>query len=85
MDKGPTPLEDLLSKERRRKIVNALESLDEQDREILALRQYEYLSNAEAAEALGISIEATYKRYARALKRLKQTLESLSDSSSTQS
>ena len=44
------------------------------DREVLALRHYEQLSNGEAAQVLGIQERAAAKRYVRALKRLKQVL-----------
>jgi RNA polymerase sigma-70 factor (ECF subfamily) len=52
----------------------ALNSLDPIDREVLALRHFEQLSRAEAAQALGISEEAGAKRYVRALKRLKDVM-----------
>ncbi len=52
----------------------ALNSLDSIDREALALRHFEQLSRAEAAQVLGISQDAGAKRYFRALKRLKALL-----------
>ena len=55
----------------------ALEQMDPIDREVLALRHFEELSNTETAEILGIEPPAASKRYVRALARLKQTLESL--------
>jgi RNA polymerase sigma-70 factor (ECF subfamily) len=45
------------------------------DREILALRHFEQLSNGEAAEVLGLDKSATSKRYTRALLRLKDVLK----------
>jgi len=42
------------------------------DREILALRHFEMLSNGETAQILGIKKSAASNRYMRALKRLKE-------------
>lgn len=55
----------------------ALESMDELDREILALRHFEELRNSEVAEVLGIKEAAASNRYVRALSRLREVLEQL--------
>jgi RNA polymerase sigma-70 factor (ECF subfamily) len=55
----------------------ALDGLDPTDREVLALRHFEELSNQEAAAVLGIQPAAASKRYVRALERLKGVLEQL--------
>jgi RNA polymerase sigma-70 factor (ECF subfamily) len=55
----------------------ALEGLDPIDREVLALRHFEELSNQEAAAVLGIQAAAASKRYVRALERLKDALAAL--------
>jgi RNA polymerase sigma-70 factor (ECF subfamily) len=47
------------------------------DREIIALRHLEELSNAEAAEVLGLSKTAASNRYLRALARLQKVLENI--------
>jgi RNA polymerase sigma-70 factor (ECF subfamily) len=52
----------------------ALERLDPGDREILALRHFEELSNRETAAVLGIQSAAATKRYVRALERLRKAL-----------
>ena len=52
----------------------ALGTMDSVDREVLALRHYEQLTNAEAAQVLGIQERAAGKRYLRALERLRETL-----------
>jgi RNA polymerase sigma-70 factor (ECF subfamily) len=52
----------------------ALESMDELDREVITLRNFEELDNCEAAEVLGLSPDAARKRYIRALKRLQAVL-----------
>jgi RNA polymerase sigma-70 factor (ECF subfamily) len=63
--------------ELRERVVAALEALDPLDREILALRHFEALSNEEAARELGIEPAAASKRFLRALGRLKPLLDSL--------
>jgi RNA polymerase sigma-70 factor (ECF subfamily) len=59
------------------KLERALEQMDPLDREVLALRHFEELSNTETAELLGIQPAAASKRYVRALARLKQILETI--------
>jgi RNA polymerase sigma-70 factor (ECF subfamily) len=63
--------------ERLLRVQEALNSLDPIDREVLALRHFEQLGRAEAAQVLGISQEAGAKRYFRALKRLEDALGTL--------
>ena len=55
----------------------ALNGMDEMDREIIALRHFEELSNAEAAQVLALEPSAANKRYIRALKRLQEILKSI--------
>lgn len=55
----------------------ALAQIDPLDRDVLALRHFEELGNAETAELLGIQPAAASKRYVRALARLRQILESI--------
>jgi RNA polymerase sigma-70 factor (ECF subfamily) len=55
----------------------ALDRLDPLDREVVALRHFEDLSNQEVAAALGIRTAAASKRYVRALERLRVVLEAL--------
>jgi RNA polymerase sigma-70 factor (ECF subfamily) len=62
--------------ERKIRLQESLNSLEPLDREILALRHFEHLSNGEAAEVLGLDKSAASKRYARALIRLKDVLAS---------
>jgi RNA polymerase sigma-70 factor (ECF subfamily) len=54
-----------------------LNGMDPLDREVLALRHFEELTNAETAQVLGIQKSAASNRYIRALKRLKDILEAL--------
>jgi RNA polymerase sigma-70 factor, ECF subfamily len=63
--------------ERLLRVQEALNSLDPVDREVLALRHFEQLGRADAAQVLGITQEAGAKRYFRALKRLKDVLATM--------
>jgi RNA polymerase sigma-70 factor (ECF subfamily) len=63
--------------ERQLQLQAVLNGMDPMDREILALRHFEELSNGEAAEVLGLSKTAANNRYIRALGRLRDLLESI--------
>jgi RNA polymerase sigma-70 factor (ECF subfamily) len=63
--------------EQRIKLQDTLNEMDEIDREILALRHFEELSNEEAARVLEIQPGAASKRYVRALRRLKQAISAI--------
>ncbi len=63
--------------EMQRKLQEALNSLDPLDREVLALRHFEELTNAETAAVLGIQKTAASNRYIRALKRLRDVVRSI--------
>jgi RNA polymerase sigma-70 factor (ECF subfamily) len=58
------------------RVQEALNSLEPLDRELLALRHFEQLTNSEAAQILEIGEAAASSRFIRALKRLKKILES---------
>lgn len=64
-------------RERIAKLEAALDELEPLDREVLALRHFEELSNTDTAAALDIQPAAASKRYVRALARLKTLLEEL--------
>ena len=59
------------------RLMEALDGMDPTDREVLAMRHFEQLTNAEAAQAIGIEERAAAKRYLRALERLKQILSEM--------
>jgi RNA polymerase sigma-70 factor (ECF subfamily) len=63
--------------ETQRLVQEALESMHEIDREVLALRHFERLSNAETAHVLQVSESACSNRYVRALGRLKQIIKQI--------
>jgi RNA polymerase sigma-70 factor (ECF subfamily) len=58
-----------------RQLDTILQGMNEVDREVLALRHFEELSNGETARVLNMSEQAASGRYIRALGRLKQILE----------
>jgi RNA polymerase sigma-70 factor (ECF subfamily) len=60
-------------------IQSALNGMEPIDREIIALRHFEELTNAEAAEVLALEPSTASKRYIRALKRLQAILEQVPD------
>ena len=61
--------------ERRALLQAALDGMDVIDREVIALRHFEDLSNKETAEVLGLSKAAASNRYVRAMARLQSVLE----------
>jgi RNA polymerase sigma-70 factor (ECF subfamily) len=66
-----------LRAERQRRLQEALNAMDPVDREVLVLRHFEELTNAEVARELNLQESAASKRYMRALHRLKEILGSL--------
>ena len=63
--------------ERIQMIERALNTMEEIDREVIALRHFEELSNNEVAEVLGIGVQAASKRYIRAMKRMKELVAAI--------
>lgn len=61
------------------RVQEALNSMDLIDREVLALRHFEMLTNEEVAQVLGVKKTAASNRYVRALKRLTTILEAFPD------
>jgi RNA polymerase sigma-70 factor, ECF subfamily len=72
-----SPTQAAIRAERQLRLQEALNGMDPLDREILALRHFEELSNAECAAVLGLTKQAASNRYIRALKRLKEILSLL--------
>jgi RNA polymerase sigma-70 factor (ECF subfamily) len=72
-----TPSQAAIRIEQQMRLQQALDALEPLDREILALRHFEQLSNGDAAAVLGLDKSAASKRYARALVKLKDVLQSL--------
>lgn len=67
---GKTPSAIVAQAEETERLRQTLDSMEVADREILALRHFEQVSNAEAAQILGITPDAAKQRFHRALKRL---------------
>jgi RNA polymerase sigma-70 factor (ECF subfamily) len=69
-----SPSRGAMRDELRAGLLAALDRLDEIDREVLALRHFEELSNNEVAEILGLTKAGASNRYVRALRRLRELL-----------
>lgn len=72
--RSPTASQVAMEAEGRQRLEQVLEELGEMDREIVAMRHFEELSNREIAEALGMTEAAASVRYVRALKKLSQVI-----------
>ena len=70
--------EDALAAERRAQVLDALRALPHRQREVLALRYYLDLSEADIAQALGISRGAVKSHASRGASALRLLLEDLS-------
>jgi RNA polymerase sigma-70 factor (ECF subfamily) len=69
-----TPSQAAMRADLRVRVQEALNRMEPLDREVLALRHFEQLSNAETALVLGIKETAACNRYVRALERLRLIL-----------
>lgn len=67
-------------REKLDRVREAIDGMDEMDREVLVLRHFEEMSNKDIAEMLGIGQPAASNRYLRALNRLRDILLDESDS-----
>jgi len=72
-----SPSQAAMREELNRQLEATLETMAPIDREVLALRHFEELSNSEVAEVLGIQQKAASIRYVRAIARLKSILEQI--------
>jgi RNA polymerase sigma-70 factor (ECF subfamily) len=68
------PYQAAVRAELKLRLQDVLNAMDPLDREVLALRHFEQLDNAETAQPLGLSPSGASSRYVRALKRLKTAL-----------
>lgn len=71
---GSTPSQQAIKREFVRRVREAVSQLPEGDREVLALRNLEGLSNQEAAQLLHMDPATASRRYGRAVIRLRQIL-----------
>ncbi len=65
---------NLVQEELQGRIQVALDSMEEKDREVIALRHFEELSTEETAEILNITRSGVLKRYTRALRKLRDII-----------
>ncbi|HEX4588399.1 MAG TPA: sigma-70 family RNA polymerase sigma factor [Gemmataceae bacterium] len=70
------PSEIAVRAEMKLRLQEALNQMEPLDREVLALRHFEQLTNAETARVLELSEGTASKRYVRALRKLKEILAS---------
>jgi RNA polymerase sigma-70 factor (ECF subfamily) len=69
-----SPSQNLIRNEDVLQLQAAMDSLSEMDREVIALRHFEQLSNQQVAEVLSLSTTAASNRYIRALSRLSDSV-----------
>lgn len=72
-----TPSQGAIRVETQVRVQDALNAMDPTDREVLALRHFEELTNKETAAVLGLQQTAASNRYVRALRRLKEILSTV--------
>ena len=72
-----SPDQAAIRHEQRLQLQDALNRMDETDREVLVLRHFEELSNHQVAQVLELSKTAASNRYVRALKRLREILRDI--------
>lgn len=78
-DQGESPSQIMSREEQEKRLREVLERMKPEDREILLLRHFEQLSNAECAQVLGLTAKAAATRHLRAAKRLRATLKNWKD------
>ncbi|MFM7039064.1 MAG: sigma-70 family RNA polymerase sigma factor [Planctomycetaceae bacterium] len=76
-DQITSPSQQLMRTEDIEQLQEALNSMPEIDREVLALRHFEQLTNLQTAEVLGLTPTAASNRYIRAAARLTEILQKL--------
>jgi RNA polymerase sigma-70 factor (ECF subfamily) len=74
LGKLSSPSQAAMRAELQVRLQEALNAMDETDREVLVLRHFEQLSNVETAQVLGLQERTASKRYVTALRRLKEAL-----------
>lgn len=74
VDQAPGPEQQLEQSDRRDRVDQALRSLPVRQREAIVLQHYQELTNVEAAELMGISIDAFESLLSRARRHLRTVL-----------
>lgn len=75
IDQLTSPSQAIANAEELQWLQDALNSMNEVDREVLALRHFEQLGNAQVAEILGLTPTAASNRYLRAAARLSEIMQ----------
>lgn len=70
-----TPAAAAVRHELDRRFAEAVDALDDLDREVILMRHFEHLTNQEVARSLGLSEPAAGMRYLRAMRRLRARLD----------
>ena len=81
IDQLTSPSQVVVNAEEMQWLQEALNSMNEVDREVLALRHFEQLGNIQVAEILGLTPTAASNRYLRAAARLSEILQRLNSCS----
>ncbi len=76
-DQQLTPAAEATWQELQQRFEAACNQLDPQDQEIVLMRHFEHLSNAETAIVLNLSHQATSMRYLRAMRRLRKNINDI--------
>jgi len=74
LDDMTSPSQAAVREEEMQQLHSALESMNETDREVIAMRHFEHLSNQQVAEVLDVSQTAASNRYVRAAAKLAEIL-----------
>jgi len=77
IDQLTSPSQLAVNAEEMQWLQEALNSMNEVDREVLALRHFEQLGNSQVAEILGLTPTAASNRYLRAAARLSEIMQRL--------
>ena len=78
-DSITSPASKIGREERYALLRQAIDALPENDRQVIQLRNFDGMSNAECAQILGLEQKAASIRYVRALQRLKEKLVQFSE------
>lgn len=73
-DREMTPAAAAVHHELQRRFEEAIDEMEQQDQEIIVMRNFEKLCNQEVAQALGLTEPAASMRYLRAMRRLRKIL-----------
>jgi len=78
-DEGPGPDRGLYAADVERRVAAAMQALPERQREAIVLCHYQEISNIEAAELMGVSVDALESLLARGRRALRATLADLAE------